>query len=262
MNPETFDVPILTLTGIDDSTSLATISSLLRLRSCELGILYSASRHDDDGCVNHKYPPRDSIARLLSDHRKLMSDRYAIHICGSLARQQLLQKELNDIIPRDDIRIQVNGIVSVEELKEICKLYPNQPIITQHFTGNEVLVEVDCENHSILVDSSRGNGICPIEWVRPPTTKPVGFAGGLGPHNVLDLLPKFDGLSLDVKEEVILPYWIDMESSLREYFVCSDFDNGDNVVFSAEKCFETQLRYIEATSILGYEFFDLWNDMS
>jgi phosphoribosylanthranilate isomerase len=70
--------------------------------------------------------------------------------------------------------------------------------------------DFDCgERHGILVDASGGRGISPVEWVRPPTDKRVGFAGGLGPDNLEQELPRI----LDVSR---FGDWIDMETGLRD----------------------------------------------
>jgi phosphoribosylanthranilate isomerase len=60
--------------------------------------------------------------------------------------------------------------------------------------------------HALLVDQSGGRGIKPEQWVRPNTSKPVGFAGGLGPNN----------LDAEMRKMPLRPRsWVDMESGLR-----------------------------------------------
>ena len=105
-------------------------------------------------------------------------------------------------------RIQVNGLVQKEEIEAICSLYPDKTIITQHTRANEALLEVSTPNHAILIDGSGGRGISPTSWVRPTTTKSVGFAGGLGAENLIHELPKIESVA-------ITPWWVDMEQKLR-----------------------------------------------
>jgi phosphoribosylanthranilate isomerase len=71
------------------------------------------------------------------------------------------------------------------------------------------LLAVDAPNHSLLVDGSGGRGLSPERWVKPTTSKRVGFAGGLGPDNISAEYAR-------IKEVAEGDFWIDMEGKLRD----------------------------------------------
>jgi phosphoribosylanthranilate isomerase len=57
-----------------------------------------------------------------------------------------------------------------------------------------------------LFDASSGRGIAPAAWPAHPGRR-VGYAGGIKPDNVLDVIRAGVGAAG--------PYWIDMESGVR-----------------------------------------------
>lgn len=184
----------LTLTGADEKTDISELSEL-SLKS-EIAILYSATNKDN------RYPRREWIKEALPE-----LTRCAIHICEKSAREQLIKKELDDILFYVQ-RIQVNGTVSFEELVSICLLYSSYEIITQYNPENEILNYTKFDNHSILIDGSGGRGISPETWSAPDVDKPIGFAGGLGPDNLKEEMVK-------IKQVSKWGAWVDMESKLR-----------------------------------------------
>jgi phosphoribosylanthranilate isomerase len=62
-------------------------------------------------------------------------------------------------------------------------------------------------NASLLFDPSGGRGIEPFSWPVPPLGARMGYAGGIGPDNLLDVLRAIG--------PVESPFWIDMESGVR-----------------------------------------------
>jgi phosphoribosylanthranilate isomerase len=187
--------PRITFTGVDESV---TTSALYELSSfAEIGFLFTLTPEG-----RKRYPTMDWIQKNM---------RYvawaALHVCGRGARQMLLDPKNYELFKRF-ARIQINGVVTEEELSQACKLFPTVSIITQH-AGNEALLPLEIENHSILVDSSGGRGISPAEWVKLPTEKRVGFAGGLGPDNIATELAR-------IQQVANAGYWVDMESKLRD----------------------------------------------
>ena len=87
-------------------------------------------------------------------------------------------------------------------------------------------------NVSMLLDESKGTGVLPEAWppIPPNTPYKIGYAGGIGPSNVTDVLSKIQK-SNDTIEKAI---WIDMESSLRSQ------KNGCDV-FDLDKCYTVVL---------------------
>ncbi len=69
------------------------------------------------------------------------------------------------------------------------------------------------KSFDILSDVSGGKGITPSktnQWPKPYHDN-FGYAGGIGPHNVIDVLNQLSGLI----EAGQVNTWIDMESSLK-----------------------------------------------
>lgn len=195
----------ITLTGIDAQTNMLKLP-----KGVEIGILFSANPKE-----RPRYPERNIILgmqSILAYH----GFRRALHVCGSAARRMLLEGTMFDILNVE--RIQVNGRVSVEELSAICRKYTKWEIITQHTRENSVLLDERWPNHSVLVDASGGRGISPREWERPITDKRVGYAGGLGPDNIVEEVEKIRSVASE-------NFWIDMENKLRD----------ENDLFSVEK---------------------------
>lgn len=90
-------------------------------------------------------------------------------------------------------------------------------------------------NMSMLVDDSKGTGVSSTTpWPTPPETYKIGYAGGIGPSNIqqvlVDVIEAGSGMAI----------WIDMESKLRST------KNGKDV-FDLDKCYEV----IDATCAAG-----------
>lgn len=184
----------ITLTGVDERTKVHEIVQLAEA-GAEIGILYT---HSPDG--RNRYPSLQWIVDVLF---ALDGRRVAIHVCGMRARQAL------SIFLTDKVdRVQINGTVNSALVHDLC-YYVGESIITQHTPENAGLLTLDVPNHFVLVDKSGGRGITPAEWVRPETTKPVGFAGGLS----LETLPReLSRIAAVARGD----WWIDMESGLRD----------------------------------------------
>lgn len=190
----------LTLTGADERTP---IDSLLHLATAgaEIGLLWTFS---PDG--RPRYPSIPWINQVL---RALPRRSVAVHVCGARARDLLLRGRVPFIHDSPFLRrVQVNGSVSPLDLEILCGWMSDKVVITQHDFVNNDLVDVNVDNHALLVDGSGGRGQLPSDWYRPLTVKPVGFAGGLGPDNLAEQLPRIAAVAQKGA-------WIDCESSLR-----------------------------------------------
>ncbi len=194
--------PLITVTGLDDYTDLDTMKKLAR-PGVEVGILVTAEPKG-----RGRYPSPKTIG--LAVH--LLSGRCALHICGRAARQQLTAGGYDNWLLRGVARVQVNGRVSTDEIRTLCDRYPTIEFITQHCDYNLGLAAANtANNHSLLIDSSGGKGLSPSDWLAPLTSKPVGFAGGLGPDNLEQELPR-------IREAASVGWWVDMESKLRDEY--------------------------------------------
>jgi len=195
----------ITLTGLDEKTDTHKLYDAIHAESEELtnvefGILLSAKPEK-----RNRYPSLDWIRGIVYYSELPL----AIHLCGKDAIKHALTDKLYWVILDKVSRIQVNGMVSAEQLTKFCQLYKWQTIITQHVHYNYDLLDLPLENHAVLVDGSGGNGILPGEWLAPKTTKSYGFAGGLNSGNLEEQLKKIVPLSNEKT-------WVDMESGLRD----------------------------------------------
>ena len=139
-----------------------------------------------------------------------LQGRFALHLCGRQVRTELLGGRLDAVVTWA-ARVQVNGILSIADCVALKARLPLQvELVTQHGPVNAPLLGPAVERHAILVDSSGGRGRLPPQWVRPDTPKRVGFAGGLGPHNLHEQLPRI------AQAAGWAPFWVDMEASLRD----------------------------------------------
>lgn len=204
---------MITLTGIDEYTDLDELRALYS-DDVEFAVLYSAdpqaARKKRGDC---RYPNHEIIWNHVTSLEGI-----AVHICGSEAKKQLLEGELDSLLFYAG-RIQINGEYSEEELKDILFRYRDHFIVTQF---PKVPFKTNQPNHMCLVDGSGGNGVKPSSWKNDTGwVAHVGFAGGLGPSNLAKELPKI----LKVAPSY---WWVDMESSLRT-------NRGSSMVFNTLK---------------------------
>lgn len=203
----------ITITGIDYQTSASQLFRLMKnWPRAEVGLLYTTTPNE-----RNRYPSISYLANLAFE----LGDKSAIHICGSEARHEMIVggNDLQTVL-RQAGRVQINGNVTKEELLLLAPKV--RTIITQHNLANQMLANVDCKNHEILMDTSSGRGLLPDAWTRAVTSKPVGFAGGLGPDNLNNQL-------VSLSSVVSGHWWVDMESGLRtnDWF---DIDKAERVL--------------------------------
>lgn len=190
--------PHITLTGVDTQTADRAIEILGK--SAEIGFLYSATNQ------GNRYPELE-----WSMTRAEMIEHAALHVCGLIARKDLIEGRLvHSLGPFK--RVQVNGPVDIEYVEELLAkdFMRGKHVITQYVHGREWMAEKfigAC--HQVLIDASGGKGITPPVWPNLKTTKAVGFAGGLGIENLRRELEKI----IPIRRH---EWWIDMESKLRD----------------------------------------------
>lgn len=83
-------------------------------------------------------------------------------------------------------------------------------------------------NVSMLLDESKGTGVLADNWPAPPVEYEIGYAGGIGPDNIQQVLQKVQQAAADRS------VWIDMESRLRSK------KNGKDI-FDLDKCYQVIL---------------------
>ena len=126
------------------------------------------------------------------------------------------------------------------------------------------------KNISVLLDESKGTGVCVTDEKISSMTLdhknnkknmsnhetfsyPIGYAGGLGPHNIREVLPKIihatcqqSNQNQNDMETTITPptFWIDMESHIRS----SIKNQKEDDIFDLDKCYAV----IQTICELGY----------
>lgn len=203
----------VTLTGADDTVSPNDLFAISKeFPFVEWGILTGSQ-------MGHRFPSEYWINALLG--LSLGPINLSLHICGaplrSIAGGKLMRKRFSFGAFQ---RCQLNwhgeyqgdiadNIVSVFDA--YTKWHP------------EVIFQLDGQNadlafaarHHIdtagLFDCSHGAGVLPQVWPNYYDAFPCGYAGGLGPDNIAEELPKIQAVAGD-------GYWIDMETKLYTGF--------------------------------------------
>jgi hypothetical protein len=201
-----------TLTGADNSTDQR---DLFRLSTeypfGEWGVLF----HDEQQ-GNGRYPSLAWIEDLCHQMRQFQSARFALHVCGHRAILDFLNG-VGDVslLALHFPRVQLNlnaSTVDIRRLADAIQRHPERIHITQHNDVNKYLwLELrELRNHAVLFDESGGRGISPTNWSTPLPAKSCGYAGGLGPDNLEQELPRI------ARAASMMPFWIDMEGKLRD----------------------------------------------
>lgn len=191
--------PTITLTGLDERTSVGDAHHLLASPFVEVAFLLTASPEG-----RNRYPSLGWLERMTIE----AAGRCAVHVCGRGARAMLMDRRLAGVLAPAS-RIQVNGLLTPGELDQICALYPDHTIIAQYNETNSGALHARAENRAYLVDGSGGRGIAPASWVRPDVRAHVGFAGGLSAETMPEQLDAIVAASAGN------PFWVDLENKLR-----------------------------------------------
>ena len=214
-------IELVTFTGVDSTTSFHGIKRLAKkYPNAEFGVLVGTHSGKTDYGI---FPPLSTV-RNLNVFGALVGINTAIHLCGEYARQVM-----DPDGPSADLlqlckgfgRVQVNlhgdswspfrVEVSVKMIKAFADKMPGE-VILQH-RGPWADVPVIYRNITYLFDRSEGGGVEGIEdWPPPPnlaTVVRLGYAGGLGPHNI-DL-----ALAVAANWPEACKLWFDMEGNIR-----------------------------------------------
>lgn len=222
----------VTLTGADDTVDPAELVKLSgEFPLVEWGILIGShsgeSRFPSDGWFERLIPAVSDAPHPVN---------LSLHICGWPLRSMILQGsvDLSAAVRLATEKIHFNR----------CQLnFHGDPITTEHgeqciaaldqgWFATEVITQLDRENDwfldrlieskiamrfargvgtvSGLHDVSHGAGVVPVAWPPAKDGWDVGYAGGLGPANVLSQLPLIAAAAGG------RPTWIDMETKLYD----------------------------------------------
>lgn len=185
---------LVTFTGIDERTDFARVRSLSLRFPVEWAVLFSPDRQG----LEPRYPGGDVIKSFRAQPRIYK----AAHLCGEYARAVMVGLGFT-LSVADFGRVQINHRAPSPDAisrfsRERCTLAIMQV---------RELEFPDVPALQMLFDRSGGNGKAPAEWPRHPGgDRLVGYAGGISPANIHDVLAAIDSSG---------PYWIDMESGVR-----------------------------------------------
>ncbi len=188
----------VTFTGVDDWTSTEGMRLLARRYPIEWGVLFSRRRQG----VDPRYPGGEMLSRLMWSGLRMSA-----HLCGSYSDDVMEGRSSTDI-PAD---------LSYFERVQVNHAAPVPARIVQFQNGWDTYLRgiAQCRdyifpaNNSVdwLFDRSGGTGVTPDAWpLHPGGMRRVGYAGGIGPDNVLEVISAINCTG---------PYWLDMESGVR-----------------------------------------------
>lgn len=197
----------VTITGADDLVDPADLAALsAEFPFVEWGILFSAKR-----VGTSRYPSTDWTRRLKHVARPAM--HLSAHLCGRYVHA--LSAGAAEVIylfkESPFSRIQLNGFTgSLDTLRGVAEGHAAEFIIQVGQESNlSAWAHADTPSIrvSALFDPSGGRGIEAFRWPRPVPGLRLGYAGGIKPSNVLDVLRDIGPVEQD--------FWIDMESGVR-----------------------------------------------
>lgn len=211
----------VTVTGADDETDTEALLELsARYPFVEWGILIGSQ-------TGQRFPSVAWIQKLVEAREKSNNTmKLSLHVCGRPLRQiatgvSYLDKSLGPALYAFQ-RVQLNwhGLrmsqaVSENVLRAFCGLdgFGWDPTLIFQLDGvNDDLYRESTRRFACvgLLDKSHGAGIMPNEWPKPHSIIGCGWAGGLGPENLEQEIPR-----IAAKVHRAFDYWIDMETNVR-----------------------------------------------
>lgn len=183
----------ITFTGADDHTDIDRMVELSSRYPIEWGILFSPKRQGQG-----RYPSGEFVRRLTNRG----SLRLSAHLCGQHSRW-VISRGSSPIWLGGFERAQINSAEPNIDYGRIARWgeqFDVQPIL--QCRGAFPLTK----GVSWLFDQSGGRGIEATWWPSQHGAAMCGYAGGIGPDNVLDVLAQLNASD----------FWIDMESSVRD----------------------------------------------
>lgn len=233
----------VTLTGADsktDATEMAKLSK--KYNFAEWAILFNQSK------VGPRYPSYDWVESAIEKISETwIGTNLAAHLCGkwvddaNRGRITFLNADISDSFGR--IQLNMAGTRLQDLLLDKTSFWKcglDRPIILGGpYQKYKTPIPVDRfmnQPYGIfpLFDCSGGRGILAEEWPAPVMTEygePLlcGYAGGLGPDNIVEELTKIESVVGDAE------IWIDMESKLRNSKDEFDLEKCEQVLSAAQR---------------------------
>ena len=201
----------VTITGADDGTDVNWMVALSKAYPfVEWGVLCSASQEGSS-----RFPSRAWVNRLLNAPGA-GELQLSTHLCGRWVRELLIGtlrwKEV-PVVAQWSHRLQINTHGQIHQMARqmISKMHGTRQYIVQWDGVNDHLAYTLKSfgiNTAILYDKSGGAGVLPERWPSQNPSFFCGYAGGLGPDNVVENIRKIKGMGPDA-------FWIDMERRVR-----------------------------------------------
>lgn len=207
---------ILSFTGVDIHTNpedLLAISD--EFPKVEFAVLIGTETGED----HPLFPPLNVVKHLKSLSPDLNT---ALHLCGKYARAAMQtgpDTEEMFSISEGFGRVQVNlhgdridpGYIATlpKAVQNFADTVQADKVILQH---RDTWDSTPLEHPKVeyLFDLSEGRGKESFaSWPEPPASKRVGYAGGIGPHNIRQAMKFVD---LHPQSHI----WLDMESQIRD----------------------------------------------
>ncbi len=206
----------VTITGADDQTSIAwMLKTQHRYPFVEWGILVAKSQVGVP-----RYPGKDWLAGLTKWQAELTT---SVHVCGRFVRC-ICEGDWTELgyshgeLIGGAKRVQLNFHAHVHKLEE--PFFDTAKHISQE-TGFQLIFQLYGVNDDLmqrarqrgidavpLFDRSGGAGVLPESWPVQTPGLYSGYAGGLGPENVLDQIEKIAAVATG-------DIWIDCETRVR-----------------------------------------------
>lgn len=203
----------VTITGADDNTPVSALVDLsAEFPFVEWAILVSGKQEG-----SFRFPARKWIDNFVATVPAAMD--VSMHMCGGWVRRLLAGSLDWDELPASLVertsRIQINTHaephVSTTGLFETLGDAAGVQWIFQLDGINDHLLEFALHRQISAVglfDQSHGAGVLPSEWQESKTYR--GYAGGLGPENVVEQIGK-------IQQVATGNFWIDMEGRVRTH---------------------------------------------
>ena len=214
--------------GVDKDTD---VQQLLQFDSTyEFGVLFSDSKNG----THQRYLSAPKSLAFLSwaKGKDILS---SLHLCGSSVDRCLdkdpFLMELVSLAGRTQLNLNIKKYDDYDKLaKTILEVFQNHHVILQKNKSktefNRIFSKELAKNPEVKVsflhDGSGGFGREIAKVEKPDEKWYTGYAGGICPDNVLKIVSMINEVNTENK-----PYYIDMESGIRE-----------NNVFSIEKCLQ------------------------
>jgi hypothetical protein len=209
----------VTITGADDKTP---INELRRLTDqypfVEWGILIG-SRHTE------RFPSDVWIRTLVEEKQQGGTAMHlSLHCCGSILKSiqdgnsPFMDKIGYAFYSFGRVQLNFHGASLQDHSESILKSFCR----TSEHWDPEIICQADGINEhqikacmrkfacSYLFDCSHGGGVLPSDWPPARSDAACGWAGGLGPDNLEEHLPRINSRAF-----AALGYWVDMESRVR-----------------------------------------------